>query len=174
MIIRTVIFASVLLSSTFAGASTTQHQQHGSIEGLQQVGSGEMNWFLLTVYQASLFSDDGDYKSNDWPMALQITYHHDIKAEDLITATAEQWQHLNYQQSLFNDWLGQLETLWPDVEAGDQLTLRVEQDGSHNFYHNQVPIGYIEDERFAAAFLDIWLSEDTSEEKLRAKLIGEY
>ncbi|GLP95057.1 chalcone isomerase family protein [Paraferrimonas sedimenticola] len=142
------------------------------IQDLQQVGSGEMRWWHFELYHAALYSESGTFEPSNWPQALQITYSRDIAAEDLIDATDEQWEHLDVSREQRQQWLQELQQLWPDVQEGDQLTLLVESDGSHQFFHNGQVLGTVNDQQFASAFLDIWLSERSSEPELRQQLIG--
>ena len=63
-------------------------------------------------------------------------------------------------------------TLWPNIEEGDTLLLKVEETKS-TFYHNGELRGEITDQYFGPMFLAIWLSENTSQPELRTQLIGQ-
>ncbi|MCE2597068.1 chalcone isomerase family protein [Motilimonas cestriensis] len=142
------------------------------VSDLKKVGSGQMEWLFFSLYDASLYSETGTYQSNRFPIALQIKYHKQIDKKHLLEATQEQWQHLGIDNKQQNDWLMLLNQIWPDVNSGDELTFVVQADASNMFYFNNEPIGKIEDGAFSAAFLAIWLSENTSRPKLRQQLIG--
>jgi hypothetical protein len=64
-----------------------------------------------------------------------------------------------------------LEKIWPDIKEGDSLSLYVSNNKS-TFYFNNDLIGEIEQQEFSQLFLDIWLSKNTSEPKLRLELLG--
>ena len=131
-----------------------------------------MQIMFWPVYTAELYISQPQYQKDQWPQALKLTYLRDIKKQELIDATEDQWQHikLNHQQQ--KQWLQQLADIWPDIKQNDQLTLFVSNDGSSQFYANGSLIGKIDDTEFGSAFLAIWLSERTSEPSLRKQLLG--
>ena len=70
-----------------------------------------------------------------------------------------------------------MQTIWPDINEGDELIIYVNKAGQSIFYSDisdvsTQELGVIKDEEFGPAFLDIWLSEKTSEPELRVKLLG--
>lgn len=143
------------------------------VQGLTKYGEGQMSVMFWDLYKAELFGQTPSYQSDTSPVALKITYLRDIDKEDLIEATLDQWGHIGYENESIPKWATQLEQIWPDIKEGSQLTIRVHSDGSSDFYDATSKIGSMEDPQFGKAFLAIWLSEKTSEPKLRAKLIGE-
>jgi hypothetical protein len=140
-----------------------------------------MEYLFWTIYKAELFRAGEIAPVNDINVvldkdknekALKIEYYKSINKRDLIDATIDQWKHLGYQQSSIDKWSQPLENIWPDVEPGNTLTLSVQKNGHSQFFYNGLPIGAIEHQDFGDAFLSIWLSENTSEPKLRQKLLG--
>jgi hypothetical protein len=89
----------------------------------------------------------------------------------LVNRTVEQWQHLGVEPELYAVYLPILLKIWPDIEEGDSLSLYVNNNKSV-FYFNNNLIGEINQPEFSQLFLDIWLSEKTSEPKLRLELLG--
>lgn len=156
------IFLLLLSAACYANVPT---------QGLKPVGSGTMSWLFWDLYNITLFSQTGNFEDKAYPQALSIRYMKNIDKDDLITATKDQWQHLgvNWDQQ----WLHQLSQLWPSVKANDNITLVVNAEGESLFYHNQKPLGGIRDKHFADAFTAIWLSPNTSEPKLRKRLINQ-
>jgi hypothetical protein len=146
---------------------------------LNKLGEGEMSYLFWTLYRAELFSSDApletDATANSAGLqkALRITYYRAISRDDLLTAPQDQWLHLGYSQQETSAWLNRLVQIWPSVEPGDMLTLLVSPEQYSEFYLSDRLIGTVQDPRFGEAFLAIWLSEQTSEPKLRQKLLGE-
>jgi len=140
---------------------------------LNKVGEGEMTYLFWTLYHAQYYrgtvTEQGAKVSKQ---ALKIRYMKSIDNKDLVEATIDQWQHLGYPNEDIAKWAAPLNSLWPDVEPGETLTLVVKPGGESRFYFNDGFIGAIYDTSFADAFLSIWLSEKTSEPKLRRKLLG--
>lgn len=143
----------------------------GPASDLKPIGQGEMNWLFWKLYDVALLSENGRYQQQQYPLALVIRYARKIEAVRLIETTRDQWQRLS--MSWQPEWLQQLQAIWPTVNPGDELVLRVEPSLSSRFYFNGKFIGAIQDPDFAQAFLSIWLSPDTIEPNLRLKLIGD-
>ncbi|HEY5716291.1 MAG TPA: chalcone isomerase family protein [Psychromonas sp.] len=140
---------------------------------LKTVGKGDLSWFLMDIYQASLHSADGVYADKKYPQALKIRYQRSFKKQWLVDATAKEWQKMAITRQQYNPWLRQLSTLWPDVKSGDTITFFVAENGQGSFYHNDILLGEVENPDLADAFLDIWLAKNTSQPRLRRQLIGE-
>ena len=139
---------------------------------LHKSGSGEMRYLWWNLYQAELYLTQLPYQKNQWPQALKLTYQRDIDKDDLIEATAYQWQHIKLNDPQQEAWLIQLASIWPELKKGDELILLIKEDGLSYFYFNQQLVGTITQADFGPAFLAIWLDENTSEPKLRQKLLG--
>ena len=144
---------------------------------LNKIGKSRMSFLFLDIYDIELHSKNIIWQQNSFPQALKITYLRDIAKKDLIKATKEQWQHLQLNQAKQDIWLKQLNTIWPEIKKGNGLTIIVDSDQKSRFFFsskevtNQL-IGEITDPNFGPAFLAIWLSKNTSEPKMRSRLIG--
>ena len=136
------------------------------------VGNSDMRWTFFKLYNVTLLTDDGQYDSGQFPQALEIVYYRNINKEDLLKATADQWQKLGVPDNKITPWLSTLDGLWPDIRQNDSLRIEVDANGDNLFLHNGQPIGGIEDREFSNSFLAIWLSPDTSRPAIRKKLIG--
>jgi hypothetical protein len=136
---------------------------------LRAVGQGEMSWLWFKLYDATLYSRSGRY-----PQALTLTYARDIERSDLLTATAEEWQRLDLGSDVDRQrWIGQLAALWPDVGAGDRLTFYVDEAGVGHFWWHDQPLGTLADPQFSAAFLAIWLADNSRDPTLTRRLRGQ-
>ncbi len=144
------------------------------------VGKATLSWFLFDIYHSELTSPDGRYLEGaditPHPMALSIVYLRDITRQQLLEATAEQWQHLGYSPESQQPWLTQLQAIYPDIKEGERLVYITDgTTGEFRFYGNNKPgqlLGEVKNARLNDAFLAIWLSPQTEYPKLRAKLIG--
>jgi hypothetical protein len=137
------------------------------VDDLKKRGQGEMNYLFWTLYSAELYTTPSNSER-----ALKIRYYHSIDSKDLVDATKDQWIKLGYSSNSIQRWLKPLYKMWPNVKAGSTLTIRVAEDNISQFYFDEQPIGTIQDKNFGEAFLDIWLSENTSEPRLREQLLG--
>ncbi|GGB61570.1 chalcone isomerase family protein [Shewanella inventionis] len=139
---------------------------------LLQVGAASMSVLWLDIYSATLYSLDGKYQANQLPIKLEIEYHRDIEAKDLIDATVDQWLHIGLSKQKIDEYHDQLAQAWPDVKEGDRLTFMVNSATQAEFLFNDKPYFGVTNADFPADFLAIWLSEKTSRPKLRQQLIG--
>jgi hypothetical protein len=144
---------------------------------MHKIGQAHMSVLFFDVYDIALFSKDKKWQQNNFPQALKITYLRDILKDDLLKATQEQWQHIALKQAKQTDWINQLNMIWPDIKQSNGLTIVVDINQKSKFYFNSKNInnkliGEISDPDFGPAFLAIWLGENTSEPKLRKRLIG--
>lgn len=165
--LRGLMLLTLLLGSYQAVANSER------IKPLIEVGQADMSWFFIDLYQATLYSQDGRYQEDAYPQALNILYHKSIERQDLLSATKKQWQKIGMHNEQSRAWLFALNGIWPDIKKGDQLLFRVEPDGLGYFYHNGRLLGGLDSVDFSHAFLAIWLSEKTTEPKLRQQLIGQ-
>jgi hypothetical protein len=166
---------ALVLFSSMAPAAVVDH--------MYKVGAGEMNFLFWRLYRAEFYSLDSGllaavkhdakaYLTPNKETALRIEYFKQIDKQDLLDATEDQWLHLGYDQASIQPWLSSLKAIWPDVSPGDVLTLVIGPSGESQFYLGEQAIGAVEDTDFGAAFLSIWLSQQTSQPKLRAQLLG--
>lgn len=149
------------------------------LEGLVEVGSGEMRWFGMEIYDARLLNDAGHYdgSSISGPTALEITYRRNISRERLVRTTKSEWDRIGGRLGIegrgeVEEWLRELDAIWPSVGPGDRIIAVVEPLGPTHFYGNDGLLGTVGDPEFGPAFLAIWLHPDTRAADLRAQLLG--
>jgi hypothetical protein len=138
-----------------------------------QVGETTFSILFWDLYNSKLQTTSGKYpiQSENDQLLYNINYLADISGKDLIERTVEQWQHLGINPEIYQAYLPVLEKIWPDIEAGDTLSLHVNNNKSFFYYNNEL-IGEVGQQEFSQLFLDIWLSANTSEPKLRLELLG--
>ncbi|MDO6773849.1 chalcone isomerase family protein [Shewanella sp. 3_MG-2023] len=164
--------AELISSVQSSSVPTTPASTALATTDFKLVGQADLDLLWFSVYSAKLMSVDGEYKNQQYPLKLEIQYHRDIDAEDLIEATVEQWQHIGIEQSRIPQLQAHLEGIWPDVKQGDTLSFMMHEQNKGQFFYNEQPLAMILEPGFADAFLGIWLSENTSRPKLRQQLIG--
>ena len=143
-------------------------------QNFQLLGSAKFSVLFWDIYQSTLLTTDGQAPfSNACQHALfEIRYLRDISKKELLDNTIEQWRHLSLKEQDYQTFVPMLENIWPDIQAGDQLSM-LSQANKTIFYLNRQSIGEIDSATFAQLFLAIWLDENTSEPKLRQQLLGE-
>jgi hypothetical protein len=140
---------------------------------LQVVGEARLKFLFWQVYDSTLFSNSGTYQELEPNLALKISYRRKISAEQLIRRTREEWQKMSLLSSESEEWLLSLEAILPDVDKGDLVILKVDEELASNFYFNGSFIGRLESPDFTQAFLNIWLSEKGSYPELQRELTGQ-
>ncbi|KAB0465890.1 MULTISPECIES: chalcone isomerase family protein [Vibrio] len=157
----------ITLPLIFAVLFFTGNANASAVDDLNKRGQGEMSYLFWKLYSAEFYATP-----TNSDRALKLEYYRAIDSKDLVDATKEQWNKLGYSNNNIQRWLQPLYEMWPNVEAGSTLTIRVTEDNISRFYFDEQPIGTIQDKQFGEAFLAIWLSENTSEPGLRKQLLG--
>jgi hypothetical protein len=171
-------------------STTPSWAEENTQDSLTLSGKATYRWFGIKIYDIALYlyqEKNVDQEKNEnqekkpfdlrttRPLSLKITYDMDIEAVDLIENTAEQWQKiaLGKSETCTNQthWLQQLKSIWPNINSGDSLTLTIDGHQASTFYHNDIEKGRIDDVNFGHCFSAIWLANDTSEPKIRRKLL---
>lgn len=166
----TVVLLTLLLA---AGASSAPLHIYRYLDNPQAVGSGDLRFLVWNVYTATLFAPAGKW-APDEPFALHIVYHMDIDGEDIASKSVEEMrrQGLDDPETL-RRFGASMAAIFPDVTGGTTLTGVRDRAGGTLFYGNGAFIGAVRDPEFTDRFFAIWLSPDTSEPRLRARLLGE-
>jgi len=144
----------------------------GPLENLQLVGEARLRVFFWRIYDSSFYSATGTFDGIEPEIALKIEYRRNIKLEELIKRTKEEWEAMDRFSAENEVWLEQLQTFLPSISRGDTITLRVDGNLGSTFYYNSEPIGQIDDDQFTKEFLSIWLSEESGYPNLQRQLIG--
>jgi hypothetical protein len=139
------------------------------------VGQTTLRRYGFEVYDSSFWvlgDKASDYLINN-TCALSITYTRKIRAQQLLSSTKKEWEHLGFVGKYPLDaWLTILSNIWPDVDKGDQLVIVATPEGKSIFYSNNQVLGTIDDPDFGNAFLSIWLSEKSRYKQNRRELLG--
>ena len=147
--------------------------------GLAARGKATMRFFGLKVYDVTLFSKAGaplaakPYDASAQPFVLELVYDIGLKGAAISERSVEEMRKQGYKDDAqLQKWQTQMTQVFPDIKSGDVLIGVAVPGKEARFYNRSKLIGTIADAEFIAAFFDIWLSEKSSEPKLRAKLIG--
>ncbi len=135
-------------------------------------GQGSYYWGIFHVYDAALWTDATDW-SYGAPFALTLRYRIDAHAKDIADETIKQLRLVSdLTPAQLESFAAELGTLYPEMKTGDTITAAYSPGKPAAIYHNSELRGTIREAAFIRPFFSIWLSERTSEPKLRAKLLG--
>lgn len=182
----------VLLLISFQAAATPAvlHSTHGD---WHEWGSGEMTWFGLKLYRATLWvagqkngeislekaAEKGAEKGakmagqlrDDMPFALALEYRRDIEGERIVRASVDEMRKLGAGEAQLQRWTLEMRRVFPDVKKGDVLTGVYLPDRGARFFFREREIGEVVDADFARHFFAIWLDPKTSAPDVRAALL---
>ena len=138
-------------------------------------GEGVMRWLGLKIYSAQLWMSAAGVRADrptSQPLALELRYATGLKGEAIAERSVQEIEKLGFGDvPRRTRWLGDLKRLIPNIATDDRLTGILEPGRGVAFFHNDKPIGRIDDAEFASAFFSIWLDERTTAPSLRASLL---
>jgi hypothetical protein len=143
---------------------------------LKQVGKGRLTWLGFGIYEAGLWTPDGQFRDFEpgEPVALSLSYERGFSRSQLIEITTGEWSRLGLaSQAQREAWSRTLAGLWKDVRKGDNMTAVVVPGGDTRFYDATGLVGRVEDPSFGPAYLRIWLDQRSAVADLRVALLGE-
>jgi len=171
------LLLTVVLQTSWAQGSTAASATLASYEpGLRLVGQGKLNWFGISLYEASLWTTEGrfDQFTAHEKVALEIRYLKNIPASRLVDSARTEWSRLQLLEvEVIEKWCRQVAEIWPNVTPGDRITSVVSRGGATRFYVNDRFAGEIQDAEFGPMLLKIWLHPDTRSKSLRRSLLGQ-
>lgn len=158
-----------------AGAQALPEVVRAGEPGWRQWGSGEMTWFGISLYRATLWvagagADPGNLPSNA-PIALQLDYRRDIPRERLVQSSLDEMRRLGADEAQLARWANDLRRVFPDVKEGDSIVGVHHPGRGASFYHRGQASGEIADAEFARRFFAIWLDPETRSPSVRAALL---
>ncbi len=105
------------------------------------------------------------------PYQLKLEYKREIAGAKIVEATEKEIKKLGGPVQKLTVWIEQLKKIIPDVKSGDALVGFVGKDKKSLFCLGGRFLGQVDDPEFADYFFGIWLSEKTSEPRLRKALL---
>ena len=137
------------------------------------LGSGEMRWFGLKLYDATLWASGGQYRA-EGGFALSLRYARDFDGVRLARASIDEIRRLGERdEGKLARWQSVLESVFPNVKAGEVITGVKRADGSARFFHQGRALPTVEERALSDAFFAIWLDPRTREPALRERLLAE-
>ncbi|GLR71142.1 chalcone isomerase family protein [Agaribacter marinus] len=165
---RYIFIVFILLFSQ--GADAKAYVKY--IEAPQTVGKTRLEVLFWDIYDAELIAPSGDW-STEKPFALRLTYLRDFEGKDIASRSVDEMRELGMQdERKLAKWFQQMQRIFPDVKEGNSITGIYNESQHSVFYFDDEKVGVVEDPEFSKWFFDIWLSEQSSEPKMRKQLLG--
>lgn len=137
--------------------------------GWRQWGSGEMSWFGISLYRATLWVAGADPDSS--PSALQLDYRRDISRQRLVQTSLDEMRRLGSDAAQLKRWEADLRRVFPDVREGERIVGVHYPGRGAAFYHGDQESGFVADPEFARRFFAIWLDPQSRSPALRTALL---
>ena len=135
----------------------------------RQWGSGEMTWFGLSLYRATLWVAGDSLEAS--PSALQLDYQRDIPRERLVQTSLDEMRRLGADEAQLKRWEADLRRVFPEVKEGESIVGVHYPGRGASFYHQGQATGEVPDAEFARHFFAIWLDPASRSPALRAALL---
>jgi len=179
--VRVLVFCAALFLPMSIGAQMTfplnaiQMARDSGLDVNRLQGTARMTFWGFNLYDAELWVDTS-FRAQDWrrvPMVLELRYLRAFKGQDIAKRSLDEMR----RQTLFSDeqaqrWLEDMTMAFGDIQAGDRLAGVYQPSKGVKFYANGVFRRDMADPEFARLFMGIWLSDRTSEPKMRQALLG--
>jgi hypothetical protein len=138
-------------------------------------GTARLRFFGLNIYDARLWVAPG-FQASAFalhPLALELTYLRALNGRSIAERSLKEMQRTApLATEVAQRWLGLMQNAFPDVVEGDRLTGLHRPGTGAQFWLNGQPRATIQEAEFSRRFFGIWLSEDTSEPRLRTELLA--
>lgn len=166
------IGAIAFIVSLSASAHTLPEIIARDVAGLSVRGEAAMRFIGLKVYDVRLWTQMKPF-SHAEPFAVELVYDMALKGKDIAERSVTEMRAQGVRdETKLSRWGEEMKKIFPDIKQGDAL-IGVSLPGKEaRFYNREKLIAAVPDPEFAKAFFDIWLSEKSSEPKLRLKLLG--
>ncbi len=164
--------AMLLLCALSASAEGLPEIIARDVTGLSLRGEAVMRFFGLKVYDVRLWTQMKAFSHAD-PFAIELVYDMTLNGKDIAERSVKEMRAQGISdETKLRRWGDEMTKIFPDIKKGDAL-IGVSLPGKEaRFYNREKLIATVADPEFAKAFFDIWVSEKSSEPKLRLKLLG--
>jgi len=156
-------------------AAWAQGSGSPELTGLSRQGEARFRFFGLHIYDIRLWVA-APVTAAHWAeqrFVLELQYaRHLLGREIAARSLKEMRRQAEITDAQAQAWLAEMQAAFPDVNDGDRLSGLHEPGVGASFYLNGQLRRRIADARFAQLFFGIWLSAQSSEPALRAKLLA--
>ncbi|MFN7834620.1 MAG: chalcone isomerase family protein [Burkholderiaceae bacterium] len=143
-----------------------------AVPGAMVVGRGVLTYAFLDIYEVTLYAPKGKWDITA-PSGLSIKYYRTLKGKDIADRSVQEMRDQGFDdERRLAVWNKQMKAIFPDVKDGMVLSAVYLPGKQTAFYNGTQLLGVIKDDDFGRWFFGIWLSEKTSEPKLRSALLG--
>lgn len=156
-------------------AQTLAPELRDVLPGATHMGQATMTFWGFDVYKAGLWAAPGfnAVQYHQTPFALSLTYLRSLQGREIAKRSIAEMRRqgpMTAQEE--SAWEDQMRALFPNVNAGDNLTGVHLPGRGAEFWSAGRKLGEVRDAVFSQRFFGIWLSTQTSEPALRLALLS--
>jgi hypothetical protein len=178
MLHRRTLLQLALAAATVGSAraqATVPVEIANALPGALAAGSSRLRFFGLSVYDAKLWVAPG-FQVASYPqhaLALELTYLRNLIGKSIAERSLEEMRRSGpLAADTQARWMAAMQDAFPDVKEGDRITgIQLPAVGARFFFNGQLR-STIPDTEFSQRFFGIWLSDATSEPRLRKELLA--
>lgn len=164
------------LANTSAVGVASAATGHAQLAGSRLLGQSTLRFFGLRIYHAQLWTmpDFRPGSALEQPLVLDLQYLRDLSGQAIAERSLQEMRRGGgFTEAQGQQWLAQMQRLFPDVRTGDRISgLHLPGQGAR-FWRNGQALGRIDDAAFSRLFFGIWLAPSTSEPEMRMALLGQ-
>lgn len=153
-----------------------QAQTHAAeLAHLRQFAKAQMRFFGLLIYDIRLWAQTklDPLQWHQQVLALELEYARSLSGKGIAKRSLiEMRRQAEISEEQGQRWLAEMESIFPDVKAGDRISGLNEPGEAIVFFVNGRLQRRIKDPVFGRLFLGIWLAPQSSEPGLRSQLLG--
>lgn len=169
--LKSLLLAGLLALSSVGASAADWHEE---LPQATIIGHGELSWFGLSLYSATLWSEHQPFDRHA-AFALQLVYHRHISGTRIVHTSLDEMERLfahRFTADKLTQWQALMSRAFHDVDDGDQLIGLFIPGHGCRFYDAHGLTADIADPEFAEAFFAIWLDPRSKDSALRADLLG--
>ena len=144
------------------------------LPGAVYSGAARMRFLAFDIYDSKLWVAPG-FKAGDYAQhafALELSYLRSLSGNAIAERSLKEMRRVgNITQEQEQRWLKAMKDAFPDVKDGDRIVGLHSPGTGARFWYNGQARASIADPEFSRYFFGIWLSDNTSEPKLRTSLL---
>ncbi|EHR73416.1 hypothetical protein BurJ1DRAFT_4630 [Burkholderiales bacterium JOSHI_001] len=170
---RRAALAGLLIATQARARSGLPPELAAELPGARLHGSATLRFLGLAVYDIRLWATHVPLEDPlGSPLALELQYTRALKGADIAQRSLDEMVRQGpIPAPQRQRWLAELQSLLPDVAAGDRLTGVQRPADRLRLFHNGRLRGEVADADFTRQFFGIWLAPATSEPRMRRQLL---
>ena len=168
-----IVFALALFAAPLASANTPLEVAQ-ALPGAQPIGAATTRFLGFTLYDAELFTRNGDAFDMGAPFALTLTYKRKFRGDKLAKATVDEISRIEgVDVSALTDLETEFLACFRDVTPGERVTAYGPSASTVLVFVNGTQTCRVEAAGIKQRFFNIWLSDASRDPAGARKLRGQ-